>query len=191
MLRSIVQNVRTTLTREARELVGADVVVQSNRPWTPRRGARLDELLDAAAVAARTEYRNTDDGGGDGGDGDGRVRWWNCAASSAAFPFYGTLELQGGQPYSHALLANHGALVQPEMLAQLGLQVGDACVSPGSPSRFAASSRAIACSAPAGSRSARASTSISTDLRSTALLGFGSRASYQMLAARARRALSG
>ena len=34
VLRSVVQNVRDTLTREARAIVGADLVVQSTRPWT-------------------------------------------------------------------------------------------------------------------------------------------------------------
>ena len=39
VLRSVVQNVRLTLTREARQIVGADVVVQAPRPLDTR-GAR-------------------------------------------------------------------------------------------------------------------------------------------------------
>jgi putative ABC transport system permease protein len=36
------------------------------------------------------------------------------------------MTLEGGKPYSHALLENHGALVRPELLAALNLNVGDA-----------------------------------------------------------------
>jgi putative ABC transport system permease protein len=41
------------------------------------------------------------------------------------FPFYGRVVLQGGAPYSHELVRNFGALVRAELLAQLGVQVGD------------------------------------------------------------------
>ena len=37
------------------------------------------------------------------------------------FPLYGTLDLRGGKPYRHALLRDHGALVRPELLTQLGV----------------------------------------------------------------------
>ena len=38
-----------------------------------------------------------------------------------------------GASYSHALLDNHGALVRPELLAQLGLSVGDRLMIGGVP----------------------------------------------------------
>ena len=43
----------------------------------------------------------------------------------AGFPLYGTIVLEGGQAYSHALLQNHGVLVRPELLTALGVKVGD------------------------------------------------------------------
>ena len=42
-------------------------------------------------------------------------------AVQSGFPLYGTVGLQGGQTYSHALLRDHGALVRPELLTALGL----------------------------------------------------------------------
>ena len=51
VLRSVVQTVRVTLTREARVLVGADVVVQSQRPLGGDVRARIDATLRAASVA--------------------------------------------------------------------------------------------------------------------------------------------
>jgi putative ABC transport system permease protein len=46
-------------------------------------------------------------------------------AIQAPFPLYGTMTLEGGQAYSHALLENHGALVRPELLTALGVSVGE------------------------------------------------------------------
>jgi putative ABC transport system permease protein len=46
-------------------------------------------------------------------------------AIQPGFPIYGAMTIEGGTPYSHALLENHGALVRPELLAALNLNVGD------------------------------------------------------------------
>ena len=42
------------------------------------------------------------------------------------FPFYGRFELADGRPYDYRMLEGHGALVGFELLAQLGVEVGDA-----------------------------------------------------------------
>jgi putative ABC transport system permease protein len=46
----------------------------------------------------------------------------------AGFPLYGTVELEGGRRYRHALVEGRGALVRRELLEQLGLKVGDRVV---------------------------------------------------------------
>lgn len=125
VLRSVMQDVRLVLTREARDLVGADIVVQSIRPWTDARRKEIQDRVGAPAgpstdvietqtMAARLE-----------GDRIAAARLVEIRGVEAAYPFYGTIELAEGQPYSHALLAGRGALVQPEVLAQLGAGVGD------------------------------------------------------------------
>src|SRR5262249_31241693 len=42
----------------------------------------------------------------------------------SAYPLYGSVVLQGTS-YSYAVLQNHGAVVRPELLTALGVQVGD------------------------------------------------------------------
>src|SRR6185436_7547758 len=59
VIRSVVQNVRETLTREARAIVGADVVVQSPRPWTDETLGTLRQTLEGETVTARTEVIET------------------------------------------------------------------------------------------------------------------------------------
>src|SRR5512134_3878667 len=58
-LRSVVQNVRGALLREARSLIAADVIVQTNRPWTAEVRAALDRRLADDAVLARSESIET------------------------------------------------------------------------------------------------------------------------------------
>ena len=59
VLRSVVQNVRDTLTREARAIVGADVVVQSARPWTEEALGTLRQTLEGETITARTDVIET------------------------------------------------------------------------------------------------------------------------------------
>lgn len=126
VLRSVVQNVRLTLTREARQLVGADVVVQSQRPWTEQTLGRLETELQRVGVIARSEVIETRTMAAPlEGAGSGKVRLVELRGVTADFPYYGTLDLAGAQPYAHALLANRGVLVPPEFLGEMGLTVGD------------------------------------------------------------------
>ena len=129
LLRSVIQTVRNTLTHEARARLGADVVAGSNRPWTEDTLKIVNDRLAQAPVRARmdtidvaTLVRPAE------GHGTDAARMVELRGVEAAFPFYGTITLQDGQPYSHALIANHGVLVRPELLSQLNIAVGDQLV---------------------------------------------------------------
>ena len=113
----------------------------------------------------------------EGGKGTGRVRLVELRGVAPGFPFYGAIELAGGQPYSHALVAQRGALVPQEFLSELGLAAGDAV-------RLAGQSFTIR-GVVAKDRVQRGGGAIAFgpriyidlgDLRATSLLGFGSRA---------------
>ena len=104
-LRSVIQSVRVALAGEARTLLGADVVLTSNRPWTPRRagnarGGAARRPRDAALGGGRDPH--------DGAPGRSRRRpqrgWWSCGRCGPEFPLYGAMALRDGA-YSHALLA--------------------------------------------------------------------------------------
>ena len=96
------------------------------------------------------------------------------------FPFYGTMGLQSGA-YSHDLLRNRGALVRPELLAQLSIAVGDRIVIGGQPFTI----RGVILQEPgrrAGAFSLGSRVMVDyDDLMRTGLLSFGSRGSYQIL----------
>jgi putative ABC transport system permease protein len=181
-LRSMIQTVRGGLTRESRALIAADVAIGTNRPWTPEVRADLEKRFAAAPIVARQEtieaatmVRPPD------GKGAPVARMVELRGVEAGFPFYGKVLLQDGREFSHALLANHGALVRPELLSQLGLTVGDPLLIGGVPFTI----RGVISQEPgrrvgAFSFGSRVLVDLD-DLRKTGLISFGSRASYQIL----------
>jgi putative ABC transport system permease protein len=179
-LRSMMQSLRTGLMREARSLIAADVLVQTSRPWDPQVRDQIDRVLAAAPVLARTEaiematmVRPE--------DGAAVARMVELRAVQQEFPFYGTIQLQGGARYSHDLLSGRGALTRPELLAQLGISQGDRIFINGQPF----SVRGVITKEPgrrAGAFSLGSRVLVDyDDLQRTGLLSFGSRATYQLL----------
>ena len=177
-IRSVIQSVRQGLTREARAMTGADVVVRSDRPLgdgirsavarerTAGRVAVVSEAVELATMVRPAGVPTT--------------RMVELRAVEPTFPLYGTMTLQG-QSYSHALLRDHGVLVRPELLAQLNLRTGDDLII--GTRRFQI--RGVIQSEPgrnlgAFSLGSRVFIDLA-DLPSTGLLSFGSRASYQLL----------
>ncbi len=179
-LRSIIQSVRAGLTGEARSLIAADVLVQTNRQWTPEIRGALDRILTQPAVLERTESVETatmvrPERGAP------VAKMVELRGIQRAFPLYGRITLQGGTPYSHDLLRDRGALVRPELLAQLGVNPGDRIVIGGQPFTI----RGVLDSEPgrrAGAFSLGPRVLVDyDDLLRTGLLTFGSRATYQIL----------
>ncbi len=179
-LRSIIQSVRVAFAGEARALIASDAIITSNQPLEAALTAVIDRRLsDAGADSLRsvevaTMTRAADEEGG-------LSRMVELRAVDPGFPYYGTLELSGGQRFHDGLLEDGGALVRPELLAQLGLAMGDGLLIGGR--RFTI--RGVIESEPgrrlgAFSLGPRVFVSL-RDLEATGLLGFGSRASYQVL----------
>ena len=179
-LRSVIQSLRFGLMSEARTMIASDVIVQTNRPWTPEVVGRIDGILAEAPIVARSESIETPTMVRPE-RGSAVARMVELRAVDGAFPFYGTLKIAGDQPYSHGLLEKRGALVGPELLAQLGVAVGDRLLVGAQPFTI----RGVIEKEPGrriGAFSFGARVLIDrADLRETGLLGFGSRASYQIL----------
>jgi putative ABC transport system permease protein len=179
-LRSVIQSLRQGLVSEARSMIASDVIVQTNRAWTPEVRSRLETILASGGVVARTESIETPTMVR-GDRGAATARMVELRAVEPAFPFYGTLALADGRLYTHALLAGRGALVGPELLAQLGVGVGETLVIAGQPFEI----RGVIASEPGrriGAFSLGARVIVDrADLDRTGLLGFGSRASFQLL----------
>jgi putative ABC transport system permease protein len=180
-LRSVIQSVRLALAGEARTLIAADVIVQTQRPWEEETRALIDRRLEAAPGIERLESIETTTMVRPADERKVAAKMVELRGVQAGFPFYGVLTLEDGTAYSHELLRNNGALVRPELLTQLDLRVGDQILigngtftirglivnEPGRRmSTFTLGPRVIIDHA---------------DLLRIGLLSFGSRARYQML----------
>ena len=180
-LRSVIQSVRDVFGKEARTLIAADVVISTSRDWSDRARSAIDRHLGDAGVTGRTETIETPTMVR---PADGRMvaRMAEMRAVQPGFPLYGTVLLANGLTYSHALLEHQGVLVRPELLTSLNLNVGDALAigqatftirgviakEPGRGGGFSLGPRILIDYA---------------DVAATGLLGFGSRAGRQILAA--------
>jgi len=179
-LRSVIQSVRQTFAGEARTLITADAIITSNQPIKPELAATISKRLSAAgaqsirSIELATMTRPADQDGG-------RARMVELRAVEDGFPYYGTLRLADGVAYDHGLLRGFGVLVRPELLAQLGVQVGDA-ISIGT-QRYTI--RGVIESEPgrrlgAFSMGPRVFVDLA-DLEKSGLMGFGSRSTQQQL----------
>ena len=124
-LRSLIQSVREVIGGEARSLIAADVLISTTRDWTPEARATIDRRLAEAGASSRTETFEMPTMVRPEDRSRQIAKMSELRAIQPTFPLYGMFELQGGQPYSPALLANHGVLVRPELLTSLNVAVGD------------------------------------------------------------------
>ena len=127
-LRSVIQGVRAVLTAEAKTLSAADVLIRTRRPWTEEGRDIIDRTLESTALLGQVEAIETATMARPADETKAVAKVVELLAVQAEFPLYGQVVLQGGQPYSHALLERRGALVRPELLIQLGVEVGDEIV---------------------------------------------------------------
>jgi len=180
-LRSVIQTVRDTMTRETRTMMGADVVVSSNRAWEPKTRDVIEQRLAAATVLARTETVETLTMVRPADTEKQVARLVELVGVEAAYPLYGEFTLEGGQPYSFDLVRNRGALVRPDLLAQLGASVGEDILV----GDVRLTIRGVITAEPgrrAGGFSFGSKLFISRDdFDRTGLLGPGSRASFRLL----------
>ena len=124
-LRSVIQSVGVAMMSETRALTAADVLIESDQPWTEEALRLIDAAVAAEPGIARTASIEMATMARPADDTKTIAKVVELRGVQAAFPFYGEFVLQDGRPYRHRLLAGGGALVRPELLAQLDLDVGD------------------------------------------------------------------
>jgi putative ABC transport system permease protein len=180
-LRSVIQSARGVFGTEAKALIAADVVFGTTRDWSDAARAAIDRSLKEAGATARTETIETPTMVRPA-DGRPVARVAELRAIQPEFPLYGTMTLQGDQPYSHTLLEAHGVVVRPELLTALGVAVGDRIVI----GQATFTIRAVLAKEPGrgmGGFSLGPRVLMDyADLPSTGLLSVGSRAGRQLLA---------
>ena len=180
-LRSVIQSVRGVFGTEAKSLIAADVTIATSRDWPAEARATIDRRLADAGAVERTEMVETPTMVRPADRSRAVAKMAELRAVQSGFPLYGSIDLQGGQPYTPSLLADHGVLVKPELLTAIGVSLGDQIVI----GRATFTIRGLIAREPG-----RGMVEFSLgprvliaydDLASTGLLGFGSRARRTML----------
>jgi putative ABC transport system permease protein len=179
-LRSVIQSVRAGMAQQAQALIASDIMLTSNRDFTPKvldtiaaeeRAGQISEVSQATEIP--TMVRPAD-------PTKPVTRMVELRAVQGNFPLYGTLTLASGT-YSHEMLLNHGALVRPELLSQLDVHVGDRILIGNVPFEI----RGVIASEPGRNLGAFSlGPRVLIDyaaLADTGLLSFGSRSARQML----------
>ena len=95
-LRSVIESVRDGVNTEARALVGADVVIATNRDWQADARAKIDQELAAAGAFARTETTSMPTMVRPADRSKAVVKMAELRSVEAAYPLYGTMTLQDG-----------------------------------------------------------------------------------------------
>ena len=124
-LRSVIQSVRDVFGSEARGLLAADVLIATNREWPAESRAIIDRRLAEAGSTERTETIETPTMVRPTDRSKAVAKMVELRAVQPAYPLYGAVVLQGPDRYAYSLVQGHGALVRPELLTALGVQVGD------------------------------------------------------------------
>ena len=124
-LRSVIQQVGVAMAGETRALLAADVLVESEQPWSEAARNTLDGILGAEPGLSRTRSIETATMARPADETKVAARVVELRGVQAGFPFYGSFVLQDDLSYHHGLLAGGGALVRPELLTQLDVAVGD------------------------------------------------------------------
>lgn len=179
-LRSVIQSIRGGIGGEAKNMLGADLVMSSNSPFSDAVRARVSAEQAAGRITAVLEATELMTMARPADSARAATRMVELRAVQEGFPMYGVLRLHRGT-YSHDLLKSRGALVRPELLSQLGIEDG-------SDIRIGQQTftiRGIIASEPGrrlGAFSVGPRVFIdAADLPATGLTGFGSRVSHQLL----------
>jgi putative ABC transport system permease protein len=108
-------------------------VIDTGRPWKPDTLEKFGAYLGNARTVTRTDVIETTTMVRPERTDKASARIVELKAVEAGFPLYGTIELESGRPYSHALLEGNGVVVQRDLLLQLGLNVGERIMIGGKP----------------------------------------------------------
>ncbi|HEX8851878.1 MAG TPA: FtsX-like permease family protein, partial [Pyrinomonadaceae bacterium] len=124
-LRSVIQSVNRAVAGEARQLMSADVQAESTRPFSPEALAAIERIARPPLVEARTETIEASTMARPASAENEGALMVELKGVEPPFPFYGEFKLEGAEQFTHALLADNGAIVAPLLLERLGLRTGD------------------------------------------------------------------
>ena len=125
-LRSLVQNLNRAVSSDARNLLTADIDLNSTSPLTPEQTAAIQNVSqNYPIIDARTETIQTNTMVRPADELKETSAMVELKGIESNFPLVGEFLLSDRRPFDFALIKDHGAVVAPELLDKLGLKLGD------------------------------------------------------------------
>ena len=125
-LRSLIQNLNQAVGSDARELLTADLVVNSTNDFSPTDIERVEAVIGASnIVEARNEVIETSAMARPVDAANRTFSFVELKGIEPPFPLVGNFTMSGDQPFDFKLLENRGAVVAPILLEKLNLKIGD------------------------------------------------------------------
>ena len=124
-LRSTIQNVNTAMVSEARNILTADVQIDSTREINDATLAAIRRIAAAHGVAGQTQTIEASTMLRPADDAREGALMVELKGIDAPYPLYGEFKLANGEQFTNALLENNGVVVAASLLERLSLKVGD------------------------------------------------------------------
>lgn len=124
-LRSTIQNAGASMVAEARNILTADVQVDSSREMNEATRAVVARIAAARGVEGQTQTIEASTMLRPAADAHEGALMVELKGIEAPYPLYGEFKLANGEGFTHALLANNGVVVAASLLERLRLGVGD------------------------------------------------------------------
>lgn len=122
-LRSAINNIGQAVTGEARQVLTADIQIDSERPWKEEIRTKIEAIANSPVVEAKCEtieastmLRPVKK------DGASTIE---LKGIEPPFPLVGDFKLVDGGNFSYQLLSDNGAVVSQTLLDKLDLKIGD------------------------------------------------------------------
>ncbi|HEX8459551.1 MAG TPA: FtsX-like permease family protein [Pyrinomonadaceae bacterium] len=179
-LRSTIQNVNAAMISEARNLLTADVQVDSSREMNAETLEIVRRIAASHGVAGQTQTIEAATMLRPADAARGGALMVELKGIEAPYPLYGDFKLANGEQFTHALLERNGVVVAAALLERLGLNVGDEVKIGNSVFQI----RGVLAQEPGATGGFRIGPRVFIALEqiaATGLTGFGSRARNKML----------
>lgn len=116
-IQSFRESVTAKINTDTKELLGADLIVRSNHPFTPEEDSLISSLGGTSASEKSFASMVT-------ASKTGTNKLVNARALKGNFPFYGKIETHPQLPVT-ALFSSNGAFVDELVMLQMNLKIGD------------------------------------------------------------------
>ena len=124
-LRSIVQNIRASVSQQAQALLTADVQISASNAFNEQAKAVFAKYYQAPNVLAHADSIEMPTMARPLNNPLVAPKQIEIRAVQSSFPFYGEMALADGLRYDFSLLKERGIIVRPALLQQLNVKVGD------------------------------------------------------------------